>query len=85
MNNLFPELSDRQFLILKMVANGYSNYYISLYTQINQRTVEYHIRRIIKLADWREAHELRAINIRARLAHMFYKRLLDAVGDIARV
>lgn len=85
MNKLFPELSDRQFLILKLVANGLSNSYISSYTGINQRTVEYHVRRIIKLLDWQSGYTSTSLNVRPRLAHIFYKRLLAAVGDISRV
>ena len=92
-NQLFPELSERQMLILKMIANGLSNSYIASYTGINQRTVEYHVTQIIKKLMYETTltykHVLdfdrKSISLRARLAHLFYKRLLDAVKEISRV
>lgn len=84
-NQLFPELSERQALILKMVANGLSNPYIASYTGINQRTVEYHVRQIIKKLMYLDdiAFNRKSLSIRARLAHLFYKRLFDAVKEIS--
>ena len=86
-NQLFPELSERQMLILKMIANGLSNSYIASYTGINQRTVEYHVTQIIKkpMYETSLSYKRKSISLRARLAHLFYKRLLDAVKEISRV
>ena len=76
LESLFPELSLRQALILRMVAHGYDNKYISTYLIINQRTVEYHVQRLIKLFDVNNSNHH---DKRTRLAHLFYKRIQQSV------
>jgi DNA-binding NarL/FixJ family response regulator len=85
MGKLFPELSERQLDILKGIAHGFTNEYIGQRHDINVRTVEYHVSQIIdKLID-EDAHiNLPHLNTRARLAHLFYKRVGEQFMEAVR-
>lgn len=82
---LFPELSAKQVDILKGIAHGFTNEYIGGRYNINVRTVEYHVSQIIdKLIDENAHINYPHLNTRARLAHLFYKRVFDATQEAVR-
>lgn len=85
LSTIFPELSAKQVDILKAIAHGFTNEYIGTRYNINVRTVEYHVSQIIsKLGVPGSYDGLTTYNPRVRIAHLFYKRVLDTAQEAIR-
>lgn len=78
---LWPELTQRQYHILKAVAHGYTNEYIGNMEGISERTVEYHVSNLIQLLLDGQQPQL---NERVKLATTYFRRILLTANEMAR-